>query len=362
MKAVVCHELNKILVEEISIDPPKAGEVALKMVATGVCHSDLSVINGTLPLMLPTVLGHEGAGIVEAVGEGVTKVAPGDHVITSFVPTCGECFHCLRGEAFLCTALSPTGRQLDGTTRLRLGDLELGAMTGLGNMAEQVVCPEISVVKIDSEIPLKTAALVGCGVTTGVGAVINTARVEPGSSVAVFGCGGVGLSVIQGARIAGADRIIAVDLAANKLEMSTRFGATDTVNGDEADAVAAIKELTDGIGVDYAFEAIGVPAVVQQAYLATRRGGSTVVVGVGKVTEQIPFNALMLPLEGKTVYGCMYGSCNPRVDFPKLLDLSLRGKLDLEGMVTNTYTIDEAPQAFEDLEKGLNARGVILFD
>jgi S-(hydroxymethyl)glutathione dehydrogenase/alcohol dehydrogenase len=361
MKAVVCHELNKISVEEVTIDPPKAGEVALKMVATGVCHSDLSVVNGTIPQMLPLVLGHEGAGIVEAVGEGVTSVAPGDHVITSFVSNCGECFHCLRGEAFLCTALPPTGRQLDGTSRLHMGDRELGAMTALGNMAEQVVCPAISVVKIDPEFPLKTAALVGCGVTTGVGAAINTAKVEPGSSVAVFGCGGVGLSVIQGARIAGADRIIAVDLAANKLEMAARFGATDTVNGSEADAIAAIKELTGGIGADYAFEAIGVPAVVQQAYMATRRGGSTVVVGVGKLNEFVNLNALMLPLEGKTVYGCMYGSCNPRVDFPKLLDLTTRGKLDLDGMVTNTYSIDEAPQAFEDLEKGINARGVITF-
>ena len=362
MKAVVCHELNKISVEDVSIDPPKAAEVGIRMAATGVCHSDLSVINGTIPAILPCVLGHEGAGIVEAVGEGVTNVAPGDHVIMSFVPNCGECFHCLRGQAFLCTALPPTGRQLDGTTRLRLGDRELGAMTALGNMAEKVVCPAMSVVKIEPDVPLKTAALVGCGVATGVGAAINTAKVEPGSSVAVFGCGGVGLSIIQGARIAGADRIIAVDLAANKLEMSTRFGATDTVNASDGDPVAKIKELTGGIGADYAFEAIGVPAVVQQAYTATRRGGSTIVVGVGKVIEQISFNALMMSLEGKTVYGCMYGSVNPRVDFPKLLDLSARGKLDLDGMVTNTYTIDEAPQAFEDLEKGINARGVIVFD
>ena len=362
MKAVVCHELNKISVEEVTIDPPKAGEVGVRMVATGVCHSDLSVINGTIPVMLPCVLGHEGAGVVETVGEGVTNVAPGDHIITSFVPNCGECFHCLRGEAFLCTALPPTGRQLDGTTRLRIGDRELGAFTGLGNMAERIVCPAISVVKIDPEVPLKTAALVGCGVTTGVGAAINTAKVAPGSRVAVFGCGGVGLSVIQGARIAGADRIIAVDLAANKLEMATRFGATDTVEAGNGDPVAAIKELTGGIGVDYAFEAIGVPAVVQQAYMATRRGGHTVVVGVGKVIEQISFNALLLSLEGKTIHGCMFGSANPRVDFPTLLDLSARGKLDLDGMVTNTYTIDEAPQAFEDLEKGINARGVILFE
>ncbi len=362
MKAVVCHELNKISVEDVSIDPPKAGEVAIGMAATGVCHSDLSVINGTIPIPLPCVLGHEGAGIIESVGEGVTNVAPGDHVIMSFVPNCGECFHCLRGQAFLCTALPPTGRQLDGTSRLRLGDQELGAMTGLGNMAEKVVCPAMNVVKIEPDVPLKTAALVGCGVTTGVGAAINTAKVEPGSSVAVFGCGGVGLSIIQGARIAGADRIIAVDLAANKLEMSTRFGATDTVNAGDGDPVSRVKELTGGIGADYAFEAIGVPAVVQQAYMATRRGGSTIVVGVGKVVEQISFNALMMSLEGKTVYGCMYGSANPRVDFPKLLDLSARGKLDLDGMVTNTYTIDEAPQAFEDLEKGINARGVIVFE
>ncbi|MBW2280186.1 MAG: Zn-dependent alcohol dehydrogenase [Deltaproteobacteria bacterium] len=362
MKAVVCHELNKISVEDVTIDPPKAGEVGIKMSATGVCHSDLSVINGTIPAMLPCVLGHEGAGVIETVGEGVTNVVPGDHVIMSFVPNCGECFHCLRGQAFLCTALPPTGRQLDGTTRLHLGDQDLGAMTALGNMAEQVVCPAMNVVKIDPEVPLKTASLVGCGVATGVGAAINTAKVEPGSNVAVFGCGGVGLSIIQGARIAGADRIIAVDLAANKLEMATRFGATDTVDASDGDPVAKIMEITGGVGADYAFEAIGVPAVVQQAYTATRRGGSTVVVGVGKVVEQISFNALMMSLEGKTVYGCMYGSVNPKVDFPKLLGLSASGKLDLDGMVTNTYTIDEAPQAFEDLEKGINARGVIVFD
>jgi S-(hydroxymethyl)glutathione dehydrogenase/alcohol dehydrogenase len=362
MKAVVCHELNKISVEDVSIDPPKAHEIKIKMAATGVCHSDLSVVNGTIPQMFPLVLGHEGAGVVEEVGPGVTQFEVGDHVITTFVPNCGECFHCLRNEAFLCTALAPTGRQLDGTSRLKLGDQELGAMTALGNMAEYVVCPAICAVKIDKDVSLKTAALVGCGITTGVGAAINTAKVEPGSTVAVFGCGGIGLSVIQGARIAGAQKIIAVDLADNKLEMAAHFGATDSVNSGEEDAVAKIKALTDGIGVDHAFEAIGIPAVVEQAYAATRRGGATTVVGVGKLTEQISFNALLLSLEGKRILGCMYGSANPRVDFPKLLDLCKCGKLDLDAMVTNTYTIDEAPQAFEDLEKGINARGVIVFD
>ena len=362
MKAVVCHELNKIAVEDVSLDAPKAGEVRVKMAACGVCHSDLSVVNGTIPMPTPVVLGHEGAGIVTEVGEGVANVSPGDHVIMSFVPNCGSCFHCLRDEAHLCIALPPGGLQLDGTSRLHLGDKDLFAMTALGNMAEEVVCPAMNVVPVDKDIPLEIAALVGCGVTTGVGAAIKTAEVAPGSSVAVFGCGGVGLSVIQGARLAGAERIFAVDLAPNKLEMAAKFGATDGVNASEADPVGVIREATGGIGVDYGFEVIGAPTVVQQAYGATRRGGTCTVVGVGKLTEQVGFNALLLSLEGKTIKGSMYGNVNPRVDFPNLLELNKRGKLDLEGLVTNRYSIDDAPRAFEDLEKGVNARGVIVFD
>jgi S-(hydroxymethyl)glutathione dehydrogenase/alcohol dehydrogenase len=362
MKAVVCQELNKISVEDVTLDPPKAGEVHVKMSACGVCHSDLSVVNGVIPMPPPVVLGHEGAGVVKTVGEGVTHVKPGDHVIMSFVPNCGNCFHCLRNEAHLCIALPPGGLQADGTSRLHLGDRDLFAMTSLGNMAEEVVCPAISVVPIDKDIPMQIAALVGCGVTTGVGAAIKTAQVTPGSTVAVFGCGGVGLCTIQGARLAGADRIIAVDLADNKLEMAKKFGATDGVNAGEGDPVGKIRELTGGIGADFTFEVIGIPAVVQQAYNAARRGGTVTVVGVGRVTEQVGFNALMLSLDGKTIKGCMYGNVNPRVDFPNLLDLNRRGKLDLEGLVTTTYKIDDALQAFADLEKGLNARGVIVFD
>jgi S-(hydroxymethyl)glutathione dehydrogenase/alcohol dehydrogenase len=362
MRALVCTALNEISVEEVTLDPPKAGEVKIKMAATGVCHSDLSVINGTIPMGLPVVLGHEGAGVIEEVGEGVSCVKPGDHVITTFVPMCGECFHCLRGEPYLCTAIPPTGRMRDGTSRLHLGDQELGAFTSLGNMAEYVVCPDICIVPIDKEIPLKTAALVGCGVTTGVGAAINTAQVRAGDTVAVFACGGVGLSIIQGARIAGADRIIAVDVVPGKLEMAMKLGATDSVDASQGDPVGKVRELTGGTGVDHGFEAIGIPEVIQQAYMATRRGGTCTVVGVGKLIEQVGFNALMLALENKRICGSCYGSANPRVDFPKYLDLAARGKLDLDGMVTNTYTIDQAPQAFEDMEKGLNARGVILYD
>ena len=359
MKAVVAHELNRIAVEQIELAPPKAQEVKIKMAAAGVCHSDLSVINGTIPQPFPVVLGHEGAGVIEAVGEGVTHTKPGDHVVMSFVPNCGRCFHCVRGEAFLCRAMPRGGVMPDGTSRLKLGDKPLAAFCSLGNMAEYVVCPAMSVVPISKEIPLKVAALIGCGVTTGVGAAINTAKVAPGSTVAVFGCGGVGLSVIQGARIAGAARIFAVDVSAEKLELARRFGATDVVPAN--DAAKTIVAQTNGIGVDYAFEAIGNAAVVEAAVSATRRGGTTVAVGVGKLSESIKLNALGFPLSGKSLCGCMFGSANPQHDFPKLLDLYRGGKLDLEGMVTRTYTIDEAPKAFEDLEKGVNARGVIAF-
>ena len=240
MKAVVAQELNKFSVEEVTLEGPKAGEVLVKMAATGICHSDLSVINGTLPLPLPMVLGHEGAGVVDQVGAGVTNIKPGDHVVLSFQPVCGACWFCIRGETHLCTVGAPDGKMLDGTSRVKSGDQELNVMQFLGNMAEACVVPAISAIPIDNDISLQAAALVGCGVTTGVGAVINTAQVEPGSTVAVVGCGGVGLSIIQGARIAGAERIIGVDLADNKLEMATRFGATATVDAS-TDPVGQVK-------------------------------------------------------------------------------------------------------------------------
>jgi S-(hydroxymethyl)glutathione dehydrogenase / alcohol dehydrogenase len=359
MKALILHELNKISVEDVELDPPKAHEIKIKVAAAGVCHSDLSAINGTLPSQFPIALGHEGSGVVEAVGEGVTRTKPGDHVIMSFVPNCGRCFHCARNEAFLCRALTKGGT-LDGTSRIHWNGKSVSPFCGLGNMAEYVVCPEISVVPIPKEIPLNVAALIGCAVTTGVGAAINTARIEVGSTVAVFGCGGVGLSVLQGARLAGASRIFAIDLSDEKLELARRFGATDCLRGDTSVA-KAIQAATSGLGVDYAFEAIGNPSVAEIAMQATRRGGTTVIVGVGKLTDSIKVNALTFPLSGKTLCGCMYGSANPQYDFPRMLELYRRGQLDLEGMVTRTYTLAEAPRAFADLEKGVNARGVISF-
>ncbi len=360
MKALVCTERNKYSVEEVEIDPPQPGELKIRMAATGVCHSDLSVINGVLPLPTPVILGHEGAGVVEELGAGVTGFEKGDPVVLSFVPACGRCGECRRQKPQFCSAGAPNGKMLDGTSRTRLGDTELGVMQFLGCMAEVAVVPATAAVRIDPSLPLDKAALVGCGVMTGVGAAIRTARVTPGSSAAVFGCGGVGLSVIQGCRLAGADRIIAVDIAAKKLEMARRFGATDVIDGSQGNAVAKIRELTGG-GVDFAFEAVGVPELMSQTWEAARRGGTATIVGVGSLTQSFSLNALMVPMSGKTLKGSFYGDTNPHADFPMLLDLYRRGKLDLDGMVTTTYGIDEAPQAFVDMEKGRNARGVIVF-
>jgi S-(hydroxymethyl)glutathione dehydrogenase/alcohol dehydrogenase len=363
VKALVSLENEKCSVEEIHLDPPKAGELKIKMAATGVCRSDLSVISGALPLPKPIVLGHEGAGIVDTVGEGVVGFAPGDHVVLSFNPACGHCFFCDTQEPQFCNVGQPNGLMLDGTTRAHREDgSDLNVMQYLGCMAEYAVVPAISTQKIDKSIPLDKAALVGCGVMTGVGAAINTAKVTPGSTTAVFGCGGIGLSIIQGCRIAGARQIIAIDVADNKLEMARNFGATHTINGASESAVMKCKELTGGRGPDFTFEAAGVAQLMSEAHAASRRGGTTTIVGVGKLTENVPFNALMLSMEGKTVKGSYYGDTNFHHDFPMLLDLYTAGKLNLDDMVTATYSIDEAPRAFDDMEAGKNARGVILYD
>jgi S-(hydroxymethyl)glutathione dehydrogenase/alcohol dehydrogenase len=362
MKALVTRELDQYAVEDVTLDAPKAGELRIKMAATGVCHSDLSVINGTLPLPKPMVLGHEGAGVVAEVGPGVTGFDVGDHVVLSFTPACGVCHFCHIKQPQFCAANIPHGLMLDGTSRVHKGSEQLSVMQYLGCMAEEAIVPAISAVKVEKSIPLDKAALVGCGVMTGVGAAINTAKVTPGSSVAVFGCGGVGLSIIQGARLAGASTIIGVDLADNKLEMAKKFGATHTVNGGAGDAAQACKDLTNGIGPDFTFEAVGVPELMATAYNAVRRGGTATVVGVGKLDQVVPFNALLLSMDGKTIKGSYYGDANVHGDFPRLLDLYRAGKLNLDDMVSKTYSIDEAPLAFVDMQENKNARGVIVFD
>ena len=361
-KAALCREHNKpVTVEQIAVDAPKRGEVTVKLGACGVCHSDLSAINGTIALPLPLVLGHEGAGVVEQVGEGVSELAPGDHVIFSFIYMCGKCRFCVAGRPVLCLEQGKAlTTPLEGTPRVRdAKGTPLGIFSGCGSMAEYATVSAENLIKIDPKIPLDCAALVGCGVTTGVGAVFNTAKVEPGSSVAVFGCGGVGLSVIQGALIAGARRIIAIDTLAPKLEMAKKFGATDTILFKE-DPVKELKKLTGG-GPDYAFECVGSGELAATAYRAIRRGGLAVVVGVAKPGDSTSVRTMTLPFEEKTLTGSYFGSCVPRVDFPRMFALYLKGELKLEELITRRYKLDEAPQAFTDLESGRNARGVIVF-
>ena len=360
MKAMVVDAQNEYSVQEVSLDPPKAGEVKVRMAATGVCRSDWSVISGTIPMELPAVIGHEGAGIICEVGEGVEHLSVGDRVILSFVPNCGTCFFCEHEQAYLCSANHDSlGFMLDGTSRLRRGDEELRVMTQLGCMAEECIAPSISCIRIGPEIPMNSAALIGCGVMTGVGAVVNAARVTPGSSVVVFGCGGIGLSAIQGARISAAGQIVAVDTLPHKLEMAMKFGATHTCTPEQAQEY--VLELTEGRGADYCFEAVGKTELMQLAEQATRPGGVCTIIGLGRIDGQFVLNPLLLPLLAKRVQGTMYGNCNPKVDFPRMLELYRTGELDLDGMVTKTYHIDQAAQAFADLQAGDNARGVIVY-
>lgn len=363
-KAVLCRELNKpVVVETIRVDPPKRGEVTVKIAACGVCHSDLSATNGTIPLPPPLVLGHEAAGEVIEVGEGVTGLAAGDHVVSSFIYMCGTCRFCSGGRPVLCVEQGKAfSTPPEGTPRTHDKDGKpLGIFSGCGVMAEYATMSTDNLVKIDKSIPLDRAALVGCAVTTGVGAVFNTAHVTPGSSVVVFGCGGVGLNVIQGAAIAGAEKIIAVDTTESKLAFAKEFGATATLlNKPGEDPVKALKKMTGG-GPDYAFECVGIGDLAGIAYRSICRGGKAVVVGVARGTDTVSVKPNTLVFEEKTLQGSYFGSCVPRIDFPRMLGLYMAGKLKLDQLITKRYSIDEAPQAFEDMQTGKNARGVIVF-
>jgi Zn-dependent alcohol dehydrogenase len=363
-RAVLCRELNQpVVVEEITVEPPRRGELSVKLAACGVCHSDLSATNGTIAMPPPLVLGHEAAGVVVEVGEGVSEFAEGDHVVSSFIYMCGKCRFCAGGRPVLCTEQGKALTTLpDGSVRTRdAKGHPLNVFSGCGVMAEYATLHVDNVVKIDAAVPLDRAALVGCAVTTGVGAVFNTARVPAGASVAVFGCGGVGLNAVQGAHIAGAARIVAIDTMEAKLAMARQFGATDVLLAKPGEDVAkALKKLTGG-GPDYAFECVGSGELAAAAYRATGRGGVTVVVGVAKPGDSTTVRTMTLPFEEKTLTGSYFGSCVPRVDFPRMLRLYMGGKLKLDELITRRYAIEEAPQAFADLESGRNARGVIVF-
>jgi NDMA-dependent alcohol dehydrogenase len=364
MKAAVVFDTSApVRIEDVQLDPPRDGEVLVRIVASGVCHSDYSVATGVMPTKLPCVLGHEGAGIVEEVGAGVDHVAPGDPVVLSWVAQCGECFYCRAGQPNLClvgAAINLKFRMPDGSTRVHHEGRDVQAFSALGAMAERVVAPARSVVRLPPDAPLEKAALIGCAVLTGVGAVANTARVTPGSAVAVFGVGGVGLNVLQGAVLAGADTIVAVDLSPAKLEFARRFGATHTVDASRQDAAKAIRELTEGRGADYAFEAIGRKKSIEQAYAATRKGGTCVVIGIGSKDETVDVNVYFLPVLEKRLVGCWYGGADVRRDLPRLLTLYREGRLKLDELVTRTYRLEEVNQAFADMAGSLG-RGLITF-
>jgi S-(hydroxymethyl)glutathione dehydrogenase/alcohol dehydrogenase len=363
VKAAVLYEIGTPLaIEELELDAPKNGEVLVRIAANGVCRSDHHVMVGEWTVPLPIVLGHEAAGVVEAVGSGVTRSKPGDHVILSFRPSCGWCRYCIRGRPVLCNGSSaPRWQMFDGTVRLHRGDVDINHYARVAGLAEYAVVPESGAVPVRKDMPLDQASLIGCSVTTGVCAVINAAKVEPGSSVAVFGCGGVGLNIIQGAVLAGANQIIAVDILENKLAYAKEFGATDTILGDGGGIAERIRDITDG-GADYAFDAIGDARIIEQAYECTRPGGATVLVGMAPETEEIKINALSFPRSEKMIMGSWYGSARPWYDLPKMADLYLSGKLKIDELLTRTYRLDEVNEAYEAMAQGEVARSIIKFD
>lgn len=357
-------ESQPLVIEELELTAPGPGEVLVQIAGAGLCHSDLSVIDGSRPRVMPMVLGHEAAGIVREVGPGVHDLAPGDHVVFSFVPMCGRCPPCATGRPALCengAKANLAGTLLAGDRHFRdRAGQELNHHLGVSAFSEFTVAAQESVIRIDPSLPLEKAALFGCAVITGVGAVVNTARVEPGASVAVFGLGGVGLSAVMGARAAGAYPIVAVDLLDAKLALARNLGATHVVNAGDGDPVQAVRDLTGG-GAHYAFESVGSERVLIQAYQATRRGGTTVTIGLPHPSRQFAISAVSLVAEERTVKGSYMGSAVPRRDIPRYIALYQAGRLPVDLLLTRTITLDEINPAFDALAKGEVVRQVIQF-
>jgi S-(hydroxymethyl)glutathione dehydrogenase/alcohol dehydrogenase len=354
--AIFVEQDGDLVVEDVTASDPGPRDVVVQVAASGVCHSDLSVINGTLPMPPPAILGHEGTGIVQSVGAEVSRVKKGDRVVGSFIPACGVCWFCRNQQSNLCEQTyavmgAPRATRADGTP--------LMTMTGLGTFAEEMTCNEISLIKVETDLPDEQLALIGCGVTTGVGAALNTAKVVPGSSVAVIGCGGVGQAVIQGARIAGAARIIAIDPVELKRTTALKFGATDAIDPTDGGALAQVQALTGGRGADYAFEVIGNPKTVAQAFEMTRAGGACVVVGVPRFDQNIELPSMSLVLQEKRVLGTVYGSAQVNRDFPRLIGLVEQGRLDLGDMVSRRMHLNDINDAFKAMQAGEVIRSVI---
>lgn len=366
-RAAVLTAIDEPLVirDDVEVDAPQAGEVRVRIAASGVCHSDLSMQDMTLPIPLPAVLGHEGAGVIEEVGPEVDGLDPGDHVVISWVPRCGSCFFCLRGQPHLCQAADAVllaGGLLDGTPRFRLDGAPLHQMLGTGTFATETVVAASAAVKVPPDLDLTVACLLGCAVLTGVGAALNTATILPGDSVAVVGCGGVGLNIVQGARIAGADQIIAVDLNPTRLALAAKLGATVTVDAAAVDASAAVRDLTGQRGADVVFEAIGREQTIQQAVDMSRRGGQVVLVGIPRLDVMLTVPVMLgLVMAERTVKGCWYGSADVQRDIPRLVALYRRGDLLLDELVSRRITLDEVNGALDEMATADAARTVILY-
>lgn len=363
MKAAVCREVRQVEIEELDEPEPHAGEIKLRMVATGVCRTDLSIFQGHLPVPWPIVLGHEGVGIVEGIGSGVTRFQAGDSVVCSIIAGCGECFQCLREASSLCENVAfYTGKMLDGTTRLSRGAEAIHSLSYQASFAEKAIVPERAAVRVRGDAPLDKLAGLACGVSTGLGASMVRNPVEPGANIVVIGTGGVGLSALMGAKLRGAGQLIAVDIATSKLEKARALGlAHETIDASQEDVVERVRALTGGRGADYAFDVVGAPGTLEQALDAVRPGGHVVIIGMtsGAVPASFATSAL---LRQKTLTGTMGGSIQPRRHIPEFVDLFLAGRLDLASLMDRTYRLKEVGQALEDLEQGRITRGVIRFD
>ena len=360
MKAAVFREVNKPMeIEEVTVSKPGPREVLIRTKAAGICHSDMHFFNGSYPGKLPMVLGHESAGVVEQVGSDVHYVKPGDHVITCLSVFCGHCDQCLTGHLSLCQE-PEMSRGKEEEPRISHNDQPLTPFAQLGSFAEMMLVHEHALVKVREDMPMDRAALIGCGVTTGIGAVIHTASVEPGSTVAVIGCGGIGLSAINGAALAGASRIIAVDMVASKLELARKFGATDLVDASDGEAIENVRELTGG-GVHYSFEAIGLKATAEQAFRMLRPGGTATVIGMIPPGQMVELHGVDFLAE-KKIQGSMMGSNRFRVDMPRFVDFYLQGKLHLDDMISNRIALPDINEGMAALKTGEIARSVIMFD
>ncbi|MCL2471803.1 MAG: Zn-dependent alcohol dehydrogenase [Propionibacteriaceae bacterium] len=364
MKAVVFQRPGEpVEIVDVDLAGPQPGEVRVRIAAAGVCHSDLHVRRGEWAAPTPLVMGHEGSGVVVELGEGVTSLKVGDHVVLSWVPPCGECRYCRSGHEARCqkvaTVLAPGGVLYDGTSRLSLNGQKLHHYLAVSSFAEEVVVPASGAVKVRDDAPLDVIAIVGCAVATGVGAVLNTAAVEPGSTVAVIGCGGVGLNVVQGARLAGAERIVAIDLRPYKTELAVQFGATDQINAAETDAVEALFALLPE-GVDYAFDVIGQTTTTEQAIRILGLGGAAVIVGLPPTGARASFEPLVLAESDQRILGSNYGSVRPSIDIPALVDQYMDGKLMLDPLISARRPLDEAADALDRLESGETLRTLLI--